>query len=460
VPSSTFRHSHRAFAPAIALFGAVVVGAAGLFGALYEDQLYRNQTRNEVTVQARILAASLTAALSFNDNNTARQYTNAFQANPELDAVVVYDEHGKVITQFLRRGARPPSPETAVGAARFAGDHVEIFVPVVERGQRFGTVYLSASVDPLEWRVLKYGFIALIAATAALLLAVLGAAQRTLSNVNRQLEVQARNLSEANTYLEDEMRERARIEEALRQSQKMEAVGQLSGGIAHDFNNFLMIIKGNLTLLKRRMALGNTDVTRYVDNAMEGVERAVVVTQRVLAFSRRQPLTPEVNNLSELVRETLLLVRQSVDGRIEIETRLDADWFVYCDTNQMENVILNLAINARDAMPDGGRLEITTKNVTVEVGQRDYADAAPGEYVELVVHDTGIGMTEEVRAKALDPFFTTKPHGKGTGLGLSTTFGYIRQSAGYLDIESAVGKGTRIRILMPRRFVETVSKSA
>ncbi|HEV2561744.1 MAG TPA: ATP-binding protein [Rhizomicrobium sp.] len=235
-------------------------------------------------------------------------------------------------------------------------------------------------------------------------------------------------------------------------------MGQLSGGIAHDFNNFLMIIKGNLVLLQRRIAQGRPDIQRYVDSAIEGVDRAVTVTQRVLAFSRRQPLSPEPNNLSDVVLKALELVRQSLDGQIEIETHLDADWWIYCDINQMENVILNLAINARDAMPNGGRLTFTTRNVRVGEPPADASDIVPGEYVELSLSDTGAGMSDEVRAKAFDPFFTTKPHGKGTGLGLSTTFGYIRQSSGYLDIESAVGRGTTVRIFMPRRYVEPISE--
>ena len=452
--------SHRAVVPAAALFGAVLVSIAGLFGAFYEDQLYKEQKLKEVMTQANILAASTTAALAFDDKATAQQFTNALRANPELDVAVVYDEKGKIVAQFLRRGAKVPSHGPLVIGAQFSDNHVGVVVPVAERGQVLGKVYLSASMDSLQRRLLKYGIIALIAAMAALLLAVLGAAQSTLSKANRQLEIQARSLAEANATLQREMRERTKIEEALRQSQKMEAVGQLSGGIAHDFNNFLMIIKGNLLLLQRRIAQGRTDINRYVDSAVEGVDRAVNVTQRVLAFSRRQPLSPEPNNLSDLVLKALELVRQSIDRQIEVETHLDADWWIYCDTNQMENVILNLAINARDAMPDGGRLIFTTRNVRIDELPPDIADIVPGEYVELSIRDTGTGMTEEVRAKAFDPFFTTKPHGKGTGLGLSTTFGYIRQSSGYLDIESAVGQGTTVRILMPRRLVEPNARRA
>ena len=444
----------------LALLAAIAVGFLGAFGSLYEDQLYRSQKNEEVAIQAKILAASVSAALSFGDSQTAQQYLNALEANPELDCAAVFDEHGKAIAEFSRSGLLIKPPPGVGAEPHVVDNHLDVVVPVSERGQVLGTVYLRASMDSVRHRLLKYGVIALVAAMAALLLAVLGNAQRALSKANQKLETQARDLVEANSNLHYEMRERAKIEEALRQSQKMEAVGQLSGGIAHDFNNFLMIIKGNLQLLRRRIMQGQTDVQKYIDGAMEGVDRAAIVTQRVLAFSRRQPLSPEPNDLSELVRAALPLIRQSVGGQVEIETHLEATWWVYCDTNQMENVLLNLAINARDAMPDGGRLCLYTRDRRIEEGAQNAGDIIPGEYVELVVSDDGTGMTEEVRTKALDPFFTTKPHGKGTGLGLSMSFGFIRQSAGYLDIESSPESGTTIRILLPRRYVESLSRRA
>ena len=442
--------THRAIVPAIALAAAALVSVAGILGSLYEDQLYRTQKFEELGTQAKILAASLTAALAFDDNGTAQQYTNALAENPQLDVAVVYDTTGHIVALYTRPGTDFRPPRFALRRSGTEGNRVSVVAPVAERGQALGSVFLGAEMDSVQRRLLKYGVIALIAAMAALFLTVLGASQHALSTANRTLEGQARDLAEANRVLQDEMRERAAAEEALRQSQKMEAVGQLSGGIAHDFNNFLMIIKGNLHLLKRRLAQGQTDVQRYVDSAIEGVDRAVSVTQRVLAFSRRQPLSPEPNNLSDLVKEALHLIRQSVGARVEIETSLEADWWVYCDTNQMVNVLLNLAINARDAMPEGGKIMISTAN-------RRTAD---GEYVQLTVRDTGQGMTEEVRGKALDPFFTTKPHGKGTGLGLSTTFGYIRQSGGALEIDSKLGEGTAIRILLPRRTVDSLTGRA
>jgi signal transduction histidine kinase len=460
VSSWRFLRSSNAVVPSLALLAAVVISFLGVLGSLYEDQLYTTQKIREVSVQARILAASVSAALAFDDSHAAQQYVNALKANPELDVAAVYDQRQRVVAHFVRSSARYDRPPSVGDEPKIVGNHIIVVVPVSEGGQSLGRVYLRGSIDSIRRRLLKYGVIALVAAMVALLLAVLGNAQRELSKVNQKLKLQAHDLVEANSNLQYEIRERAKIEDALRQSQKMEAVGQLSGGIAHDFNNFLMIIKGNLHLLRRRIAQSEIDVKKYVDGAMEGVDRAAGVTQRILAFSRRQPLTPEPNDLSELVRQTLPLIRQSVGSQIEVDTQLNANWWVYCDTNQMESVLLNLAINARDAMPQGGHLTLATRNCRIEEGAQESGDVIAGEYVELLVRDTGTGMTDEVRAKALDPFFTTKPHGKGTGLGLSMSFGFIRQSAGYLEIESAAASGTTIRILLPRRYVESLTRRA
>jgi signal transduction histidine kinase len=247
------------------------------------------------------------------------------------------------------------------------------------------------------------------------------------------------------------MEERRKTEEALRQSHKMEAIGQLSGGIAHDFNNLIMIVKGNLRLLKRKLGADAEQAGTYIASADEALDRAAHLTQRILAFSRRQPLTPQRVNLSTLAQGLSELIRHSVGEKVEITLRLTASWFTLCDINQMENVLLNLAINARDAMPDGGRLVVETRDVTLTRAPADVeGEFVPGDYVALAVIDTGSGMPEEVRRRAVDPFFTTKPQGKGTGLGLSMTFGFVRQSGGYLVIDSAPGKGTAITVLMPR----------
>jgi len=287
--------------------------------------------------------------------------------------------------------------------------------------------------------------VAILLAAGVLVIAVLSFTQAALSR-------RAQQLADVNARLHEEMEERRKTEEALRQSHKMEAIGQLSGGIAHDFNNLIMIVKGNLRLLQRRLGPQEEAAAGYIASADEALDRAAHLTQRILAFSRRQPLTPQRVNLSTLVQGLSELIRHSVGEGVDITLRLNGTWPVLCDINQMENVILNLAINARDAMPDGGRLVVETRNVSLasappEVERESFV---PGDYAALTVIDTGAGMPEEVRRRAVDPFFTTKPQGKGTGLGLSMSFGFVRQSGGYLTIDSAPGKGAAITILMPR----------
>jgi PAS domain S-box-containing protein len=241
-------------------------------------------------------------------------------------------------------------------------------------------------------------------------------------------------------------------ERALRQAQKMEAVGQLTGGLAHDFNNLLAGISGNLEMMQLRLKLGQADnLAAYVGNAMANVERASALTHRLLAFSRQQPLDPRVVNVNELVASMEDLIKRTIGPAIVFDTRLAHPLHATrCDPNQLENALLNLVINARDAMPEGGRLLVQTANFNASL------DAAPcgidirsGQHVLLSVSDSGTGMTPDVAARAFDPFFTTKPMGKGTGLGLSMIYGFITQSGGYIGIDSLPGKGTTVAMLLP-----------
>ncbi|HEX3485649.1 MAG TPA: CHASE sensor domain-containing protein [Micropepsaceae bacterium] len=437
----------------LALLSALALVAAGVLVTLYEEQLYRAQKFEEIGVQARILGASVAAALVFNDDKAAQEYVNALQANPELEAAAVYDEKGNRVAGFERKDTDPPPDRAQTDTSYVASNRIYVVLTVDQGGVRAGTVYLRANMDPFARRLVRYGGIILLVTMGVLVVAVSGNAQKALTRANTRLESQAHQLSASNQKLQTEMLEREKAEDALRQAQKMEAIGQLSGGIAHDFNNLLSIIKGNLQLLQRRLTQGRTDVQRYLDSANEGVNRAANLTQRILAFSRRQPLSPKPVYLSQLVADMSDLLRHSVGDTVRIEMQLDADWPVLCDANQMENVIINLAINARDAMPSGGILTIETANRP----PMHRPGLASGAYVELTVRDTGTGMSEEIRQKAVEPFFTTKPPGRGTGLGLSMTFGYVRQSNGDMVIESEIGKGTAITLLMPRYVSETIA---
>ena len=259
-------------------------------------------------------------------------------------------------------------------------------------------------------------------------------------------------LEKANEDLKSQMTERERVEASLRQSQKMEAVGQLTGGLAHDFNNLLTGISGSLELTRARLSQGKADsVDRYITTAQEAVKRAAALTHRLLAFSRRQALEPKPTNVNRLVTGMEELIRRTVGPSIHVEVvGAGGLWSTLVDSNQLENALLNLCLNARDAMPQGGRLTIETANRWLDArGARDL-DIAPGQYISLCVTDTGTGMEADVAAHAFDPFFTTKPLGQGTGLGLSMIYGFARQSGGQIRIYSEVGKGTSMCLYLPR----------
>jgi PAS domain S-box-containing protein len=244
--------------------------------------------------------------------------------------------------------------------------------------------------------------------------------------------------------------------EELFQSQKMEAVGQLTGGLAHDFNNLLTGISGSLELLKRRLDQGRLgDLDRYITAAQGAASRASALTHRLLAFARRQTLDPKRIRPDRLIADIEELIQRTVGPTIELETVIGPDLGVaLCDPHQLENVILNLCINARDAMPDGGRVTIEASGAVLDQrAVRDH-DMPPGEYIVIGVTDTGTGMPPEVVARAFEPFFTTKPTGQGTGLGLSMIYGFAKQSGGQVRIDSRVGEGTTVRIYLPRHLGE------
>ncbi|MEO5640767.1 MAG: PAS domain S-box protein [Sphingomicrobium sp.] len=247
----------------------------------------------------------------------------------------------------------------------------------------------------------------------------------------------------------------AATEEALRQSQKMEAVGQLTGGIAHDFNNLLQGITGSLEIVQRRVAQGRyDDLDRFITGARGAASRAAALTHRLLAFSRRQPLDPRAVRVNPLLSSMEDLVRRTIGERIDLAV-VEADdlWLTLCDPNQLENAILNLVINARDAMPDGGKITIETCNANLDSGHKaQQRDVRPGHYICVCVSDTGVGMSADVIARAFEPFFTTKPIGQGTGLGLSMIYGFARQSEGYARIYSEPGHGTTIKLYLPRHL--------
>jgi CheY-like chemotaxis protein len=236
--------------------------------------------------------------------------------------------------------------------------------------------------------------------------------------------------------------------------QKMEAVGQLTGGIAHDFNNMLAVIMSAMNLIQRKLKRGETDIDKFVDAATDATSRAANLTARLLAFARQQPLAPQVVDANRVVTGMSEMLRRTLGETISVETVLAGGlWRTHADPSQVENAILNLAVNARDAMPEGGSLTIETANCHLDDGYAaSHAEVTAGQYVMIAVTDTGAGMTPDVLAKAFEPFFTTKPVSKGTGLGLSQVFGFIKQSGGHVKIYSEPGEGTTVKVYLKRHF--------
>ena len=272
----------------------------------------------------------------------------------------------------------------------------------------------------------------------------------------RQIDDAQDELTATNAALVAEIDTRERAEAQVRQMQKMEAIGQLTGGIAHDFNNMLAVITSAMNLVRRKLSRGESDIGQFVDAAADAATRAAGLTSRLLAFSRQQPLAPQVIDANKLLTGMSDLLRRTLGETVAIETVLAGGlWRTRADPSQLENAIVNLAVNGRDAMTEGGKLTIETAN-----GHLDDAYAAvhyevpAGQYVMVAVTDTGTGMAADVAAKAFDPFFTTKPVDKGTGLGLSQVYGFVKQSGGHVKIYTEVGQGTTIKIYLPRYFGE------
>jgi CheY-like chemotaxis protein len=268
------------------------------------------------------------------------------------------------------------------------------------------------------------------------------------------VEERTRELQTANYELQAQIVAREEAEGRAAQLQRLDAIGQLTGGVAHDFNNMLSIIMGNLELAQVKLARGSVDIVRHIDGAMDGTRRGATLTQRLLAFARKQPLAPVVTDVNGLVSGMSELLRRTLGEQVEIECVLAGGlWRTCVDPGQLESAVVNLAVNARDAMPNGGKLTIETMNAHLD---ERYAEANPdvaaGQYVAVAVTDTGMGMPPEVAAKAFEPFFTTKEVGRGTGLGLSQIYGYLKQSGGHAKIYSEPGHGTTIKLYFPRHL--------
>ncbi len=444
-------HDSPRYATLVSAAGVFLLVLAGTYMVFHNERSYRQTKTEQVDAQAAILASTVAAALDFDDRKAAQEYIGALAADPEIREAAIYDARGQLFAGYSHEGTQPLP--ASVGAARGtdAGDRIAVTLPVRQGAATVGTVYLQTIIEPLARRLERYAVIGLVCLMAILSFIVLVRTQRTLTLANAELEGQRAELARANAALRTQIEEREKVEMALRQSQKMDAIGQLTGGIAHDFNNLLQVIIGNLEMLQRRDLAFGDDARRMLTTAARGADRAATLTSRLLAFARRQPLDPKPFDVNKLVTNMSELLRRVLGERIQVETVLAAGtWRVNADVNQLENALVNLVVNARDAMPQGGKLTIETSNAFFDEAYAATSDTQAGQYVLLAVSDTGLGMTRDVQDKAFEPFFTTKGVGKGTGLGLSQVYGFIRQSGGHAKIYSEPGQGTTVKLYLPR----------
>ena len=418
--------------------GAIIVAAALLVASLilafHNEDIARRQHIQQLAVQADILAGSVAGALAFDDDIAAQEYIDALRANPEIEAAGAYGPNGRLVAGFAMPDHELPRANQ-VQPPHMVGGEAVITTPVVQNGTKLGSVYLRASTEPWTRRVSRYVGIGIIVIMAALLVAALGSSYAAATEANRRLK--------------SEMEARQEAEAALRQSQKMEAMGQLTGGVAHDFNNLLMAASSGLELLDRTKDPQRRE--RLKEGIRQAMDRGAKLTQQLLTFARRSPVNPEVIDLGERIAELRTLLDHSLREDIAVEIDMPADlWPVEVDVSQLEVAVLNVAVNARDAMPTGGTICIAGSNIP--------GDDAGADWVHLSIRDEGTGMPAELIDKVFEPFFTTKGVGQGTGLGLSQVYGFARGAGGRVRISSEEGRGTTVTLVLPRSFKELPDK--
>jgi signal transduction histidine kinase len=426
----------------LAIATALILLTAGLVGAFASAQDFQSQKIEQASAHARVLAASVSAALAFEDLAEAEQAVAALRASPEIDAVGVYRADGSSFIRWASGPAEPPAALAAASAPEFEQDHASATAPVTQAGEALGYVFvqLSAGSGASQW--MRNAGPALLTAMAVLLVGAIAIGQRSLTAANRELAERAEELARANLQLSEESAERRKAQNALAQAQKMEAIGQLTGGLAHDFNNLLAAISGGLQLLEKH---NNPERRAQVRTALDdAVQRGARLTRQLLSFAGRQSLQVSVVDPGARVDGMMELLQRSIGEDIVVEANFPTQpWHVAVDPDQLELVILNLAVNARDAMPGGGRIRIGAEHVA-------RTEAPRGEFVRLSVSDNGDGMSPETLERAFEPFFTTKDVGKGTGLGLAQVYAFAKQSGGIAWIESQPGLGTTVILDLPR----------
>ncbi|MDZ4374486.1 MAG: ATP-binding protein, partial [Phenylobacterium sp.] len=412
--------------PMVAVAIAMGLLVASLILAVYNEDIGRDQAIREAEVQASILASSVAAPLAFDDAQAAQEYVNALGVNPVIEAAAAFDSGGRRVAGFSRSGDLPQT--NPIRPPTVSGGVLTVTTESIQGSTRLGSVYLQARLESPLLRASRYFGIAAIVIMASLLVAALGSSHALLSAAHRRLQ--------------EEIAEREKAEEALRQAQKMEAMGQLTGGVAHDFNNLLMVASSGLDLMDR-----TTDPTRrerLKDSIRKAIDRGANLTQQLLVFARRTPMKAEVVDLGARLHGMHDLLERSLREHVTVDVSAPSDiWPVEVDPSQFEVAVLNLALNARDAMPGGGAIRIVMEHLAA-------GGSRTRDEVRVTVADTGIGMPAELLGRVFEPFFTTKGVGEGTGLGLSQVYGFARASGGEVEIESQVGQGTRVSLRLPR----------
>lgn len=433
--------AQKRFSWLVAALLLLLVGFA-LAQAALNERAVKAQLAREAGAQADLLASAVSAPLAFDDREAAKDYVDAVRVNPNVLAAAIYDAEERLVASFAREGETVPRIATERGqTTTFQNGRLYVVRPVREGGQYLGTARLRLRDSSPAQRWARYAGIALFAGLAALSVAILAFAQGTLRRANQELERRAVELGRANDRLTREMLERERAEQALRQSQKMEAIGQLTGGIAHDFNNLLMAASSGIELMDR-----TDDPARrkmLADGVRQAVERGSALTRQLLAFSRKSPLRAETLDTKSHIEGLRLLLDRSLQENVKVDIRVSDDvWPIEVDRGELELALLNLAVNARDAMPEGGTLSVTACNLP--------ADDERGDRVCIEVRDTGVGMSDAVAARVFEPFFTTKEVGKGTGLGLSQVYGFAKSSGGDVSVDGGEGRGATFTLCLPR----------
>jgi signal transduction histidine kinase len=423
----------------IAVFGiALLILVAGIGVILQYNVSYGRERAEQAQGLAEILAASATAAVDFDDPVAAEESVNAFRVSDQVRWAAVYDRGGKALAGYSSSGA--PVPQTIERIPADIDSHaLRVSAPIETAGQRIGTVYVEVDREAGSRRFVRYAMLFVLSFVAALVVTGLGIAQAQLRIANRELSDRAEALGEANELLQEQIEQRTKAEDQLRQSQKLQALGQLTGGIAHDFNNLLTVIQGSADMLCRP-GLTESKRTRFAQAIVQAAENAAALTSQLLAFARRQPLKPERLDIAELLRSMENLIDRTMGERIEVTMGLRSTCMVEVDRAQLQSAILNIASNASDAMPEGGQLAISTREVKRE---------GENTMIALEISDSGGGMDEETLDRIFEPFFTTKATGKGTGLGLSQVYGFASQSGGEVLASSEIGRGTTVTLLLP-----------